>query len=491
MTVRSRITLWFTLLVTGLMLVSGCIGWLGLKARLDEQMERALREKAHGIQTLLDTLALEHEQHQLSSSPLAELPEVLNEALTQEGTSIGRGLYLQLRSPEGRLLLRTPNLLQPLPLMSPGVSKPFSLASSAGPLHVMSYSQTLRLNGWPVALVQIALPLRENDTILGQALLTGLLELLLSVAVTLALVPWLTRRALSPMVQITNEVQEMGGEELDRRVDLKSLAPDEIRQLAETFNGLLDRISEAFAQQEQFIADASHELRSPLTVIRGNAQLVRKRGREHPELFDECLDNVLEETHRLERLVTDLLMLARSRSPLSQHQPLDLVALIRQTVQTFQPLHPQIQVQLPATPIWVEGDPDGIKRVMINLIDNALRVIDGQGRVEIACRMLGEQAEVSVQDNGSGIDPHHLPHLFDRFYRVDTARSRAGGGSGLGLAISRQLLESHGGRIAVHSELGRGSRFVFWLPLLIEETTDEEGEAADEALASEEGLTRG
>lgn len=468
MTIRNRITLWFTLLVLGLLLIDAALGWAELRGRLRQEMHAMLAAKADGVQLLLDA--------QPRGGSTAELPRdfpmLLQTALSRPQPDAD--LYLQLRDLDGRRLMRTANLKQMLPLLVSGAYQPYDLPiggdlANGESRRVMVYARSLRLDGRPLALVQIALPMETlGNELLRYTFFKGFSLLVIGI-LTLALARLLSRRALSPMVMITHKVQEMGGEDLDNRVDLDPAAPEEIHELATTFNGLLDRISEAFARQEQFIADASHELRSPLTVIRGNAQLVRKRGREHPEIFDECLDNMLEETQRLERLVTDLLMLARSRSPLSQHQPLDLILLIRQTAQTFQPLHPQIQLQLPETPLWIEGDPDGLKRVLINLIDNALRVIDSQGRIEIACRQLGEQAEVSVQDNGTGIEPQHLPHLFDRFYRVDTARSRAGGGSGLGLAISRQILEAHQGRIAVHSQLGRGSRFVFWLPLLSED----------------------
>ncbi|MGV3524099.1 MAG: HAMP domain-containing sensor histidine kinase [Candidatus Sericytochromatia bacterium] len=279
---------------------------------------------------------------------------------------------------------------------------------------------------------------------------------------------FLSRRALAPMVQMTREVQNMAGHTLDERVDLRVQSPDEIRQLGETFNGLLDRIQEAFVRQEQFVSDASHELRSPLTVIRGHAQLVLKRGQAHPEVFREGLENLIQETGRLERMVTDMLFLARSQATPEPHQPLDMVALIQRTVQELQPLHPQLQLELPAEAIWIEGNADRLKQVLINLLDNALRAIDPQGQVWISCHENGSQVEVEVRDNGVGIEPDHLPHLFDRFYRVDTARSRGRGGSGLGLAISHQIIEDHGGKISVASQRQQGSRFVFWLPLLLE-----------------------
>lgn len=468
MTIRNRITLWFTLLVTLLMGISGVIGWLSMRGHLAQHLAREVEGRARKVQEIMDAMVLEHRLHQHPNQPFrSEIPEILTEVITQEGSSTYHGSLIQMTNLDGVVFARTPNLEgENLPILPTGVLQEIVLNERGKSLRVFYISEQILAQGKPVATVQIAVPLDEMDQVLRQMVINNGLELLAVIAIAIFMGQFLSRRALAPMVQMTREVQNMAGHTLEERVDLRVQSPDEIRQLGETFNGLLDRIQEAFVRQEQFVSDASHELRSPLTVIRGHAQLVLKRGQAHPEVFREGLENLIQETGRLERMVTDMLFLARSQATPEPHQPLDMVALIQRTVQELQPLHPQLQLELPAEAIWIEGNSDRLKQVLINLLDNALRAIDPQGQVWVSCHENWSQVEVEVRDNGVGIEPDHLPHLFDRFYRVDTARSRGRGGSGLGLAISHQIIVDHGGKISVESQRQHGSRFVFWLPLL-------------------------
>lgn len=480
MTIRHRITLWFTLLVTSLMLVSGLISWYSLRQILYQALNKEIRAKAIKVQEVFDAMVWVHERLAPQQPFVFDNPAILNDLITRESNSAQSGVFMQLSDLSGRIFARTFNLgKQELPIHANGSQQELKLESpETGPLDTLYYTQTILVQGKPAAMVQIALPLSERNRLINQMLLGHTLEILIMLALAIMMGQFLSAQALAPVVRMTREVQAMGGEDLEQRVDLRDLSPDEIYQLANTFNDLLERISEVFVQQEQFIADASHEMRSPLTVIRGYAQLVRKRGREHPELFEESLENVIQETHRLEQLVTDLLLLARSRAADRPRELFDIVALTRQTVQEFQLLHPQLQADLPEEALWLEGDAPALKRVLINLIANALRAIGPEGQVELRCKALGEQLELSVQDNGCGIDAAHLPHIFDRFYRVDTARNRKEGGSGLGLAISKEVIETHGGRIMAQSEPGQGSRFVFWLPLSSNEESSTEDSAS-------------
>ncbi len=475
MTIRNRITLWFTLLVTVLMLISVTMAWLGTRDRLYANLHAELQSKVEKIQEVYDGMVFTQQQLRpdLKFNPV--VPELLSEIVAREGHSSQYGSFMQLSTLDGRVFSRSFNLGQKrLPFQQPGITQveKFKINQPVA-TRVLYASRLIQIQEQVPITLQIALPLTELDRILQQALLWHVLELAVLIILAILMGQFLSRRALAPMVSMTEEVQAMEADQaLDRRVDLSKLSPDEIHELARTFNGLLDHISESLELQERFIADASHEMRSPLTVIRGHAQLVRKRGREHPELIEECLENVIQETHRLERLVTDLLILVRSRQSDPPDQELDLVALLRQILNEYQPLHPQIQARLPDQMLWVQGDPDALKRVVINLLDNALRAIGPEGHIELSVRELGAQAEVIVLDDGTGIEAQHLPNLFKRFYRVDTARSRADGGSGLGLAISKEIIEAHGGRLAAQSEWGQGSQFVFWLPLLADPPED-------------------
>lgn len=470
MSIRQRITLWFSLLASLLMTISAVHGYISFRSALSDNINKELHARATKIQEVYETMLWLKQQNadELSQHELLN-PEILTDVLSRESNSVQKGVFLQLQTVSGSVFAKTLNLGKAY-LPSSDLNQTQNHLLELNPqlkVQIRVYTQNIILQGKTVFKAQIAIPLNEYHKALNHFILWRLIELSLMITLLVLIGQYLAARALMPILKMTHEVQAMGDYNLEQRVDLRDMSPDEIYQLATTFNGLLDHISEVFGQQEQFIADASHELRSPLTVIRGYAQLVRKRGREHPELFEESLENVIQETHRLEQLVTDLLLLARSRSAERPHESFDLMLVIQQSIQEIQPLHPQLSTHLPTDQWLLEGDSAAIKRVLINLIHNALRVIPSDGKVEVIGRTLGEQIEVTVQDTGCGIEAKHLPHLFDRFYRVDSARNRSDGGSGLGLAIAKEIIEIHGGRIAVQSEVNKGSRFVFWLPLSV------------------------
>lgn len=468
MTIRNRITLWFTALVAVLMVVSGTVGWLGMREHLYNVVVKEIHQKSRKVQEVMDALVLEHKKHQKHGIQFqVEVPEILTEILTQEGTSIYHGSFIQLTNTRGQIFARSPNLRQQnLPILAKGTLKQIQInLPEHHHIDTLYYSTSIMAMNKTVATVQIALPLLETNYMLQQLALYRLLELLLVIVIAVLFGQFLSRRALAPMVEMTKDVQRMAGSDLLKRVDLEKLSPDEIRQLAETFNNLLDRIAEVFLRQHRFISDASHELRSPLTAIRGYAELVLKRGRNNPEIFEECLSNVIQETQRLERLVSDLLVLARAKEKSLRHEETDLVRLVTQLFDKMEPLHPNLKISglCGAIPFW--GDPDAIKQVLLNLIDNALRVTHQPDTVLVTWERIDNQAIVRVQDRGPGIEAKHLPHLFDRFYRVDDARNRSQGGNGLGLAISKEIIENHGGKITVTSTPGQGSCFAMILPL--------------------------
>jgi signal transduction histidine kinase len=219
----------------------------------------------------------------------------------------------------------------------------------------------------------------------------------------------------------------------------------------------------AFERQQAFIADASHELRTPLAVIRANAEFVQS---EQPD--SEEASEILAETDRLTSLVDSLLALARGQAPTAPEVPLDFGALVADSAQAMQPLagDRKVALEVAATPgLEVRGDPDQLRRLMVILVDNALRYTPEGGRVEVDAHGSNGTAVVAVRDTGIGMDRDALEHVFERFYRADDARTRASGGAGLGLSIAEQLVHAHGGRISAESAPGRGSIFTVSLPL--------------------------
>jgi heavy metal sensor kinase len=292
--------------------------------------------------------------------------------------------------------------------------------------------------------------------------LAGPLTLLLSAGGGL----FLARRALKPvdrMIQTTREIEET---DLARRIDVAT--NDELGRLAATLNAMLERLESAFHRQRQFTDDASHELRTPLSVIEAEASLALRRKRPADD-YRDALAIVVEEARNMNRLIDQLLTLARADAgeEALALESLDLSEIAEETIATMRPLAEEKDVTLIAgsmTSAAVNADRVHLKRLLANLIDNAIRYTAAGGSVTVSVAQDSESVTLTVDDTGIGIPAGHLPHIFERFYRVDKARSRAEGGSGLGLAICKQIAEEHGGSISVESDEGEGTRFAVRMP---------------------------
>jgi heavy metal sensor kinase len=233
---------------------------------------------------------------------------------------------------------------------------------------------------------------------------------------------------------------------------------------------MLERLEDSFRRQRRFTADASHELRTPLTAIKGQVEVALERDRD-AESYREVLRSVNADTDRMIRLVGSLLTLARADAgQVALHrEDVELGGVVRNALDHVRPEAERAGVSLTldgVRHVRVKVDTDLVLQLVLNLLDNAVKYTgDGKGLVAVSWREAGSFAELSVTDNGPGIPAEHLPRIFDRFYRVDKARSRADGGAGLGLSISRWIAEAHGGAIRVESVEGEGSRFTVSLPL--------------------------
>lgn len=242
---------------------------------------------------------------------------------------------------------------------------------------------------------------------------------------------------------------------------------DELGQLADTFNEMLASLDEAYRTQQRFVADASHELRAPLTAVQGNLELLERAPNLSEAERAETLAYLRQEAQRMSRLVADLLVLARADAgqPLKV-QPVELDRLLLQVFQETRVLARGRKVSLrDLDQLQVQGDPDRLKQLLVILLDNALKYTLEGGEIQIALRAEPGAAVIAVADTGIGIEPEDLPHIFERFYRADKARSRDKGGTGLGLAIAKWIAERHGGHLAVDSSPGQGSVFTVRLPL--------------------------
>ena len=274
----------------------------------------------------------------------------------------------------------------------------------------------------------------------------------------------LSARALRPIDQITLTAQKIaGGGDLSARLNLPDTG-DEVGRLAATFDAMLVRLDNSFRRERQFTADASHELRTPLAAMQAILGVVREGVRPAGE-YRQALDDLAEETNRLRGLTEDLLRLARGEDKTAV--PCERVAfsdLLTDVADSLRPLAESkgltLRVQVPEG-LTLTGDMDALIRLFVNLLDNAIKYTE-RGEIMLAARSEADELIVDVTDTGIGIRPAHLPRIFDRFYRVDTARSA--GGAGLGLAIAQQITQAHGGRLEVRSTPGVGSTFSVCLP---------------------------
>ncbi|HKO85317.1 MAG TPA: HAMP domain-containing sensor histidine kinase [Actinomycetota bacterium] len=274
-------------------------------------------------------------------------------------------------------------------------------------------------------------------------------------------------RVLRPIGRITSVARDIQATDLSRRIELPG-PDDELKQLSDTFDAMLARLDAAFAAQRQFVADASHELRNPLAIIRTNVDVALADPRADPEDLRHTIAVVKRASDRMARLVDDLLALARRQEPTLEHEPVDLGAAVAEASDDFVVPAAARNIVLDraiARGVTVTGDRDALKRAVANLLENAVRLAPEGSRIRLATGSEGDRAWVAVADEGPGIAPEDQPHVFDRFWRADKARSRADGGTGLGLAIVRQIAESHGGRVRLQSKVGVGSSFVIWLPV--------------------------
>jgi signal transduction histidine kinase len=274
-------------------------------------------------------------------------------------------------------------------------------------------------------------------------------------------------RVLRPIGRITSVARDIQATDLSRRIELAG-PDDELKQLADTFDAMLARLDAAFAAQRQFVADASHELRNPLAIIRTNVEVALADSDADPEDLRHAIIVVKRAGDRMSRLVDDLLALARRQEPTLEHERVDLGAAVAEASDDF--LVPAeargiVLDRAIAPEVVVIGDRDALKRAVANLLENAVRLAPASTRIKLATGSEGGRAWIAVADEGPGIAAEDQQHVFDRFWRADKARSRADGGTGLGLAIVRQIAESHDGHVRLHSKVGVGSTFVIWLPI--------------------------
>jgi two-component system OmpR family sensor kinase len=451
--VRARLTAWYVLLLAVILAALGSFLLLRLRADLVAEVDNTLDGQAAGI--LADSDGLEP----LPAAGVAGLPR---------GQTVA-----QLLSPTGQVRARAGTAAPAASLLTPAMLRQ-ALAGEQVRAEVRSGQNRARYRvlalrragrGTPTVLV-VASPLADVDRSVER------LRLLLLVAGPMALVlagggGWLlARAALRPVGRMTEQAEAIGADRLHDRVSVPDAA-DELNRLARTLNGMLDRIERGVVEQRRFVADASHELRTPLAVMRAELE-VALRGDDPAADASEVLGSAAEEVARMSKIVDDLLTLAhRDENSLELLlTPVDLGEVAAEVAGQLRPLAEAggVRLDVEATPVPVVADQARVTQVVTNLVDNAVKYTGAGGSVRVRVWEQAGGGRLAVSDTGPGIGPEDLPKVFDRFFRLDAARTRARGGSGLGLAICKELVEAHGGRIWADSVSGAGSTFTLTLP---------------------------
>jgi two-component system heavy metal sensor histidine kinase CusS len=329
-------------------------------------------------------------------------------------------------------------------------------------------AERMRLGAQEFVVVVLA-PLDMVDGQLAQVrnvfFIAGPLTLLLSAVLAF----WLAGKVLAPMSELRRSTDAITVEHLDQRLPILN-PDDELGQLTNTINAMIGRLERSFAEIRRFTADASHELRTPLTALRAEVEISMAKNLA-PEETRQLLGGILEELVRMSRLTDQLLTLSRRDAGVEQMAvvPVALNTLITGVVDALRPLAESRQIRLHlegegVATIQIHGDEGRLRQVFINLLDNALKYTPSDGKVVVRIEKQGTTVTVVVEDTGIGIPPEHLPRVFDRFYRVDKARSREEGGTGLGLSIAESIVKAHGGTIKLESTIGKGTVCCVILP---------------------------
>jgi heavy metal sensor kinase len=457
-TIRFRLTLWYAGFLAAQLLVFAGIVAAAEHRNEAVELDALLQATARGAEKWMQPFVSVQHLQEITELAGAGHPEEL--------------LCLRLFTPDGRPLriAGDARLAEqvPIPLSWPveGVAETVQLSSGR---RVRVYRETLTSDAGRtirVEAVGVNSDHQELVRLLGGIALAAPPTLGLAVLMGL----FLAGRALQPMEAVTRTAQELGAGDLSRRIALRG-PNDEIKRLADTFDAMLARLEASFRSQQSFVADASHELRTPLAILQGHADLILSDPEAEPQQCRRALEVVSAEARRLSRVVASLLTLARADagSLTVATEPVDLAVLAEETLCRLRSLAGARTLAYEGPEEFVLlGDPDWLRQLLMNLVENAIHHTALDGIIRISLERLQSHVRLEVRDNGCGIPPEHLPHLFDRFYRVDKARSRAQGGAGLGLSITRWIVEQHQGTIQIKSQPGTGTTVVVTLPVPME-----------------------
>jgi heavy metal sensor kinase len=453
-----RLASWYFLVFASGLASFSIVAWFAMRASIYHSIDDELRDRVGGVVKFMS----------LQTASLS-LPEIRDEFREHSVLGPGGDLF-QVCDRAGQWLYRS----VPLETNNVPITPPGALAAPVfETLPVQGHS--LRFFSSPIAVngetytVQVAALLDEAVEALDRFRLLLLLAAPLLLIAASAGGYWLSTRALAPVDAISQAAQRISILNLTERLPVTQTG-DQLQRLSETLNAMFARLEAAVGRIRQFTADASHELRAPVSLIRTTAEVaVQSKDRPAADYF-EALQEILQEAERTSDVVDSLMLLARTDSGKEALEcvPVDARAIVREATDQGEKLARnrglEFAASLPDGPVPVQADHNALRRALLILIDNAVKYTPNGGSVQVKLESGDGTPAVSVSDTGIGIASSDVPHIFDRFWRADKARSREQGGAGLGLSIAKWIVEMHRGSIEVESQPGRGSTFRIHLP---------------------------
>lgn len=453
--IRFRLAAWYAAVLAVTFTVVGIGVWLAIRNSINDTVDKDLRSRLQVMRAIL--------QPQVSDKARS-IDELMEDAaLAPVGTRF------RIANSSGRWIFQSPgtegwNTAPADPLRLPKRGRVETVVQNSKPIRILSAAV-------PQGMVQIGIPIDEFAEMLDGFTWTALLASPLLLVLATGGGYWMSRRALAPVEQIARTASEIEAQNLSERLPVRG-AGDELDHLSTTLNAMFSRLEDSFRRITQFTADASHELRTPVAIIRTTAEVIRRKPRSAGE-YVEALDRILAESERITELIEDLMLLARADANVADIilEPVALAELAQNACEEARVLAEAVGITLKTGGLdqcTVSGDHRALRRLVLVLLDNAIKYSKPRGEVQLRlelCRR-GDRpmALLEVLDNGIGIAPDDLRHIFERFYRASMDRSREIDGVGLGLSIAQSIIRQHSGEIQIESKPGAGSIARVFLP---------------------------
>lgn len=472
--IRWQLMFWYSFVFALLMVFSGLLFYTRLQTTLAASLDTELQLQA---QQIAGDITYEQGEGITAHDATADLPGFNPSSKVQHSpppADVSLDILVRVLDKKGAPLRTTPAfyalIIPPQSVTQPLHGLPWQgTISTVDGQAVRLYSRALVADNEIFGVVQVGTTLTQVDTTLQDVSVELLLLAPFMLTLGGLISYWLTTRAFMPIERLIKTARKIKAGDLRQRVPVPR-PHDEVRDLALTLNEMIEHLEQAFARQQRFVADASHELRTPVAVIRNKADMALMQifpPDEHLIVFR----SIYHETERLGHLISNLLELARldEGQVRQKKEVVRLDHLVRAVAEMTEPLatEHQVSMQVEATePVRVYGDEARLLEVVMNLTENAILYNNSEGTISLSVKSEDDQALLVVRDTGIGIAPEHIPHLVERFYRADPARTHTtGGNSGLGLAIVDGIVRAHGGSLSIESQLGQGSTFTVALPV--------------------------